>query len=498
MRPVDPSIEPLLVGLASDHRFPTDAVDTVRQAINESPYLTNLLANAATNGHVEHIAFSQDEHSGGHYDPDTNTIHISATSFERESRDARVDRIVAVLGHEGMHAALKDHSSRALAEFKGSYATALQDAWEDREHYVDLTEPARKYLEYGKTNETLSEISGMRAVDSRLRHRNPGLSDDEISQELAKALQTDCTVDTPTGVRFANGVHYEDIKNIRSPNATGLTEAIGQCYYSSPGRLGRHGDSDYQNYYGAYVISSIGIAGAHLDQQRGIPEVRLNMASLGLNPRQLERNGLDFGGAKTINITDIGPGGHGIVQLHHTAAETRKGHPPTTPVRAQQYPSSAVESTVSDQLLQNVAEAQGAPKAPLLADSPMHPDHGTYERIYTWIRDAGNWDEPESRNVAAALYKQQANDPLLKRVDNVTGALGKDGAHNVFAIYAPYGMDKGPLFHTVVDGRQAAQEQAQQNLQQAEDAKRSQNSQQALDQTQQKPALQEHQAPHAR
>lgn len=65
MRPVDPRIEPLLANLASEHGFPTDAIDTIRQAINESPYLTNLLADVATNGHVEHIALSHDKHSGG-------------------------------------------------------------------------------------------------------------------------------------------------------------------------------------------------------------------------------------------------------------------------------------------------------------------------------------------------------------------------------------------------------------------------------------------------
>ncbi|WP_313229093.1 hypothetical protein [Stenotrophomonas acidaminiphila] len=46
-------------------------------------------------------------------------------------------------------------------------------------------------------------------------------------------------------------------------------------------------------------------------------------------------------------------------------------------------------------------------------------------------------------------------------------------------------MDKGPLFHAHVDGRQAAQEPAQQNLQQAEIIKQDQVRHQTMEQTQQ-------------
>jgi len=51
---------------------------------------------------------------------------------------------------------------------------------------------------------------------------------------------------------------------------------------------------------------------------------------------------------------------------------------------------------------------------------------------------------------------EQAKDPLVKWVDRVTGALGKDGAENLLAVYAPFG-DKLPMFDSKVDGRGAAQ-----------------------------------------
>jgi hypothetical protein len=122
-------------------------------------------------------------------------------------------------------------------------------------------------------------------------------------------------------------------------------------------------------------------------------------------------------------------------------------------------------------------------KGPILADNPAHPDHSTYQTIHSWVSGTGNWNEEESRNVTAALYKQQAEDPLVKRVDRVTGALGKDGAENVLAVYAPFG-DKLPIFHARVDGREVAQQPAEQNLQQAEVIKQDQVRQQQVEMSQ--------------
>ncbi|MFZ5656231.1 MAG: XVIPCD domain-containing protein [Pseudomonadota bacterium] len=103
----------------------------------------------------------------------------------------------------------------------------------------------------------------------------------------------------------------------------------------------------------------------------------------------------------------------------------------------------------------------------LLADDPAHPGFETFHRIHAWVRDTGHWNDEQSRNVAAALYRAQAADPLVRRVDLVAGGRGHDGAENVFAVYMPHG-DKGPSFVTQVDGRHAAHEPAEQSLAQAE------------------------------
>jgi hypothetical protein len=140
---------------------------------------------------------------------------------------------------------------------------------------------------------------------------------------------------------------------------------------------------------------------------------------------------------------------------------------------------------------QEPEQAQGkAAPSQVLADNPAHADHHTYQQIHSWVSGTGNWNDQESRNVSAALYKQQAEDPLVRRVDKVGGGLGQDGAHNVFAIYAPHG-DKGPFFHVAVDGREASQQPVQQNLEQAQAIQQTQARQQALEQTQRQASQQE-------
>lgn len=115
-------------------------------------------------------------------------------------------------------------------------------------------------------------------------------------------------------------------------------------------------------------------------------------------------------------------------------------------------------------------QAMPPPQRPVHADHPAHPDHATYQRIHAWVQGTGRWNEEQARNVSAALYRAQASDPLVQRVDHVIGSRGRDGAENVFAVYAPYG-DREPTFHVRVDGRIASQEPAAVALEHAERAR---------------------------
>ena len=74
----------------------------------------------------------------------------------------------------------------------------------------------------------------------------------------------------------------------------------------------------------------------------------------------------------------------------------------------------------------------------------------------------------------------------------MVGGLGQDGAHNVFAVYAPHG-DQGPFFRAQIDGREAQHQPARENLEQAEVITQQRAQQQSMEQAHVRPP--DHAAP---
>ncbi|WAH66828.1 hypothetical protein OEG85_00455 [Xanthomonas hortorum] len=168
-----------------------------------------------------------------------------------------------------------------------------------------------------------------------------------------------------------------------------------QCFYDSRGTLGPHGDSDYRNYYGVSAISHIAKNYDHLAHDRQPPEVRVDLKSLGLDPRQLERNGLDLGSASTFNIVDLGKDGYGMVQLKETGTRGINSPNLATPVE---------------------------PSPKLTPADAGHPDHAMHQQIRGKVEqlDVANgriFDATSERMTASLLTL--AKDNGLTRVDHV-------------------------------------------------------------------------------
>ncbi|MEA9733331.1 XVIPCD domain-containing protein [Xanthomonas campestris pv. campestris] len=399
MIPVDPRIEPLLGRMANDPRLPKEAESSIRQALSESPYLSNLLGNAIEEGHIGSIAVSHGQNNGGHFQDGKNgsagTLNISAAAFSDFSGAQRIDYITEVLGHETMHGVLAEHRAQALAEFAKTMSSRLQEAHENREGQVDLTGPTRVYLDSTRQDEALSEISGMRALHDRIKHQNPGMPDEMVELRLLQRSTTRCVDRGVAPPQFANGLTYEELTTRPFSRNDALTKSVEQCFYDGRGTLGPHGDSDYRNYYGVNPISHIAQNYAYLAHDRQPPEVRIDLKSLGLDPRQLERNGLDLGSAKTFNVVDLGKDGYGMVQLKDTGA------------RGVSSPNFATPSELGHTL--TPAEAG-------------HPDHAMHQQIRSKVEqlDAANgrtFDATSERMTASLLTL--AKDNGLTRVDHV-------------------------------------------------------------------------------
>jgi len=421
---VRPEIEPLLADLKSDKQLPRGAEEAVRRAIAESPYLNNLLANAAKEGQVERIAISYGHHNGGHFQDATKdsppTIFVSASNFKRFRHAELVDRLTEVLGHETMHGVLSDERGKALAEFKNTYADELEAAHASRSGTVNLTEPVRKFLEKGRQDEALSEVSGLRAMDSRLRHLHPSLGDGELESLLAERSLSRCIRTDGDSRALAQGVSYEALSNRPDGTSVQLTKGVEQCFYDGKGSLGRFGDSDYRNYYGTYPLSVIGSGHAYLTEVRKAPDIRIDLHELGLDPKQLERNGLNFGGAKELAVADYGKNGLGWVQLRNTGSASVTA-PPIAEVPERAATTSAL-STSDQTLLDQIGSKVGQ-----LDQANGRTFDETSERMSASLLAAAK-DAGITQADHVVLSKQTATSPAAQNIFVVQGDLADPAA----------------------------------------------------------------------
>lgn len=456
-------IDRLLQNLEQQPGLPKGAVRDLREAIDTSPYLASVMTQAIDLGTLRRLEVSNQPNEGGHYDDKTGTVSINTSIFAPSIRSDRLDMLAGTLGHETGHALMAPSAQVSLNTFVFKLDAALKDGIQYGESVVDATALSKEYVASARQNEALAELVSMNAVASRVETTTGEFNQAEFLRRVEPT--TACV----RGGKLEPGIHLDDQGLQRTGNSISspAVEAVAVCHFDrSDSSMGSQGTSNYAGYYASYAVS----AGAVLLKERAgsttqaLPRLGYNLAELGTDTAKLEGAGLNLGGqGKAFGFVDTSHGQQREVEVRQLGPAQ---HRPDIEPPSLRSPSQ------------------------VLADNPAHPDHSTYQQIHSWVRGTGNWNDEESRNVTAALYKQQTEDPLLKRVDQVTGGLGEDGAENVFAVYAPFG-DKGPFFHAHVDGREASQQPAQHNLQHAEVIRQDQVRQQALEQTQQQTTQQE-------
>lgn len=459
-----PDIDRLLKDMERQPGLPSGAVRDFREAIDTSPYLASMMTKAVELGTLRRLEVTDNPNESGHYHQDTGTVSISTTILNEKKASLRLDMLAGTLGHETGHALMGVAARNSLNTFLGGLSEDIKQGAQYGDPVVDVTQHAKQYMVSARQNEGLAELVSMNAVASRVLHTEQEWSEARLLSRLERT--TACVKDgkLEPGIRLNAQGMQDPGGRITSP----AIEAVSVCHFDkSRSSLGLKGESNYVDYNAAYAVG----AGAALLKERSAPTSQVlpmlgyDLSALGTDVAKLESAGVNLGRqGRVFGFVDTSHG-----QQRHV--EIRQLGP------AQHQPEARSDLPRSG--------------AQLLADNPAHPDHSTYSRIHDWVKGTGNWNEFESQNVSAALYKQQSEHGLVKRVDQVTGGLGKDGAHNVFAVYAPFG-DKGPFFHAHVDGRTASQEPAQYSLQQAEAVRQNQARQQTTEQTQRQSEQQEH------
>ncbi|UOF16476.1 hypothetical protein IEQ11_07450 [Lysobacter capsici] len=460
MSKVREDIRPLIEELARKDGLPPTAIADLEATISSSPYLSNVMSSAIQSGALKHLSIAQNPHEGGRYDVISGTINLNPDNFSPDQwRGAakRHDNLAVVLGHETGHALLGKAQLEESYRFDYDVTTAIREASRN-ETSVDLTAPAGRYMDFMRRNEAMAELVGMNALASRT---NDGRADSFNRQDFLRRADpsTPCVENgvLADGIKLSPGGIQFTGKKLISP----AVEAVAHCYTDAASRIGQHGDSGYRAYYGSGVVETI--YEAHRDYAKGttmhVPEIELNMAKLQLDPRKIERAGVDLDGkGNTFNYIDISNGQHKHGAVSHSNLADNKAQQPRE----------------GNALLHPPAQR------PFRADNPQHPDYQAFDAIRSTVRADGRWSDEQTTNIAADLLRAHKADPLSHRLDRVVvGNQTSTGETNVFAVYAPHG-NKDPVFTSYVNANASAQVPAQRSLDQVEQI----NLQQAQERTQ--------------
>lgn len=340
-------------------------------------------------GRFQHVRLQPPgEHSGGYYSGTDRAIYLDVDIFKTLSKDKteRLDRITYVLGHETAHSALSEGRAHSTKAFTGAVHAAL---WTESDFgHVDLTKPAERYLQYARQDESMATIAAWNVLADRVDREDAGpLSQENLLKRVAAV--GDCVVGADgNSFKAAPGITLDAQQRIiiGSPLAqSDNVEAVGVCYYDKlpqEAKLGRNGNSDYTNHYGAVVVGTIASHVRAYETETGqrAHDVRLDFEQLGLKAALLEANGLELGGKNFVLFDTSGDRVRGV-SLKHSDKEGQDN--PETERRIVQQPG-----------------------APLLSEQ-AHSDNGLFRQALALVheqdRKSGRVPDEDSERRAAML-----------------------------------------------------------------------------------------------
>lgn len=464
--PLPPQLRPLVDEFAKQKGIPPNAAQDVEASIASSPYLASVMVDAVNQKTLKRIGVGAEKHEGGHYDKETGTIFVSAEAFTATDAklQTRIDNITSTLGHETGHALTEKARSAEIDRLSTAIEIKLTEGLGSASK-VDVTPEARRYLDFTRNDEALSELISMNSVASRIASQPGGYNEKEFLRRMDASTGCIERKENARHAELAPGIKLSDHglqftgNRFKSP----AVEAVAACHYDQGATLGRHGDSNYRNYYGPSVLATI--AAVHADVAKGttqaVPEVHVDLKGLKLDLAQIERNGVDLPGtSKSFSFTDISDGKLAWKTVNDTSTGAPKPAPKDVDIEAP------------------------AARPTFRADSAGHPDHTAFEMFHRAAQADGRWAQTEARNLAAAGLAAVKADPTVgQNLSGVVIGKGADGAPNLIGYASPHGP-AGPHHHVAVEANGASQIPAEKSLDRVEQLNQQQAQQQAQTQNQ--------------
>ena len=412
-------------------------------ALNGSPALVTQINSAVAANQLSGFSLlAPGTHAGGQFNPATRTMELPATIISSPASGTyNPNELTFVMGHEIQHAINAPAQAAATQTFVNDVRAVAQGTGATH----DYTAAVSARLQANRNDEATAHIAGFNALVGMVRNTNATPSLEDIYRAHPGRMNDFIAVTpgTPNTYALRPGLTLNADMTM-TPDAANTT-AMGQHYYGKPAtsaRIGPNGDSDYQNYYGAAWIGYAAqmeraYAPTHAAAGRN-PQFTLNMSTLGVNEVQLERNGLNLGGAgNTQAYTNTGTAPPTRGTFHHTAG-TNLHVPIALPSVDVPQQSGAVRQAM-DALDRspNIGAAEfGADRGRVAAGVAVHaanhgltPDHVVFnDRRTDLIAVQGELSDPAARlSPPLAVADALRTDPAAaqQRLDTLQQALAQ-------------------------------------------------------------------------
>ena len=267
--------------------------------LRASPALAHEITDAVARGRLRRIALPDDTRPEGWYSVAERTVHLPLEALSTSPSRARMTYLLGRLVQHSQHVEFSVASRRLFKDEAASIASSSS-----QEH--DYTEVVADRVAFLRRFEARADIAGWNALASAILKKAaleyraaPGLHDmvDALPDEMDRYIDENRRWTWPVH-KLKKGLHVDD--KLFMHGTTDNVEAMARHGFDRCWRSPNRGGSNRDDRLAADVIGTVGrveLAHRSLRDDEVLHDARIDMATLGLDPRAVEQYGIDLGDA---------------------------------------------------------------------------------------------------------------------------------------------------------------------------------------------------------